>query len=78
MDIKWYVLGSYHLWGQFLGYPPLLLNQGSLPLLPAHFLLLLLLPSCSLSLPMANVGKGYVILCFGVPTTSVGARGERE
>ena len=28
-------LGPYHLWGQFLGYPPLLLNQES-DSLPAH------------------------------------------
>ena len=27
--------GPYHLWGQFFGYPPLFLNQESLPLLPA-------------------------------------------
>ena len=30
------------------------------------------------SLRMANVGYWYVILCYGVPTTSVGARGKRE
>ena len=60
---------------------------GSLPLTPltpsrsSHSFSLLSLPLtrlAPLSLPMANVGWGYVILCFGVPTTSVGARGERR
>ena len=82
-----YVLGSPPpLWGQ--GSLPLLpacspcsqlasLTPSSLPLLRAHspcFQLTPLAPNGLSGGMGAREGKGYVILCFGVPTTSVGTR----
>ena len=86
MVIKGYVFGSPPLVGASFGMPtssvgPWVPHQlaPSCPFsLPSCSPLA---PSCSshsLSLPMANVGYWYVILCFGVPTTSVGARGKKE
>ena len=69
--------GPFHLWGQFLGCPPLLLNQESLPLLPAFS------PHSQLTEWRYGIMviEGYVLgspplvgASFGMPTSSVGPR----
>ena len=69
--------GPYHLWGQFLECPPLLLNQESLPSLPSFS------PHSQLTEQKWGIMviEGYVLgspplvgVSFGMPTSSVGPR----
>ena len=71
-------LGPHHLRGQVLGCLPALLDQGSLSACSFSP------PLTSLSLPLTPLtpnGQCRVLVCYTIfwgPTTSVGARGERE
>ena len=80
--IEGYVLGSLPLVRASFGMPTTSVGPRVLPsslplapLAPSHSLSPQSHSPHSLSLPMANIGKGYVILCLGVPITSVGAKG---